>query len=230
MTDIPQVSEHCDPQTIWALDEPERISTVRELTKACAQSFRDAAHKNDAAAAQDYAIAALSTMAGLFPPEAGNEGNEAANIMLHSLIGMIAGAKGGRTDHLLLQSTRPITTGTKRGSGHALVGAFAISAVNLLTDKGMSAKKAREEVAKVLAESGMSLRSGDHGQPTPITASAIRNWCDKPEDYPLQHANAERMAETHASNLAGRQASTQDGVLAYLRDMAPQIVRDSRAL
>jgi hypothetical protein len=145
------------------------------------------------------------------------------------LVGLIVGAKYGRSDHVLARSTRPIV-GTKKGLGHALLGAFAVSAVKLLVEVGLSTRNAGKQFAALLASQGVSLRTDGHGQPKPITAGAIRNWCDRPGEYPLQAAMAAEMESIHAQNLKRRQAVTLDGVITYLRDQAPDLVARSRAL
>jgi hypothetical protein len=214
----------CEPHTIWRLDEGDRPVAAIALFRQCAEQFRDAVDRDDAGAAQDMAIYALGSVAGLFP-----DPNDSAHGLLQSLVGMIVAAKAGRSKHILQRSTSPIL-GTKGGFGHALVGGFAISAVQVLTSRNLlSDRQARIRVARLLAEFGCSLRRGDHSEPKPISDAAIRNWRDRPQDYPLHNAMAAEMASVHTMNLGRRNAITLDDVLAYLRHHAEDTVRLSRA-
>jgi len=215
----------CEPHTIWALAERERPAAVIALFKQCAGQFREAVDRDDGGAAQDMAMYALTSVAGLFP-----DPNDDAHLLLQSLVGMIAAAKAGRAEHILMRSTSPII-GTKRGLGHAYVGGFAISAVEVLTSrKLLSDRAARMRVAELLADLGYSLRRGDHQETKPITDSAIRNWRDNPENYPLHNAIAADMASTHNENLKRGNAATLDDLLSYLHTQAEEALQHSRGL
>ena len=145
------------PHSIWTLPERERPKAVTSLIRQCAEQFVEAVHRDDAGAAQDMAIHALTSVGGLFP-----DFNDETHVLLTSLIGMLTAAKAGRSDHILMRSSKMIT-GTKRGLGHAYVGGFAIFAVEMLTGrKLLSGRAARERVAELLADLGCSLRKADH--------------------------------------------------------------------
>jgi hypothetical protein len=101
----------------------------------------------------------------------------------------------------------------------------------VLTDrKLLSDRQARTRVAELLADVGYSLRKGDHQESKRITGSAIRNWRDKSEQYPLHNEIVKDMIAIHTSNLARRSASTLDDVLAYFRHQAGEAVRHARSL
>jgi hypothetical protein len=213
------------PHSIWALDGDERPAAVIAQFKYCAGQFHDAVRRDDAATAQELAIYALALVAGLFP-----DPNDEAHLLLQSLVSMIVAAKAGRSEHILMKSGSPIL-GTKRGFGHAYIGGFAISAVRALTDRGlMSDRQARERVAQLLSELGYSLRKGDHQEAKLMTDSAIRNWRDNPEDYPLHNEIAADMVSIHDQNLSGRNADTLEEVLSYLADQAREALHHSRGL
>jgi len=215
----------CDPHTIWALSEAERPPAVISLIQECAREFQNAVQRDDADAAQDFAVFALSAIGGLFP-----DPSDPAQALLTSLVGLLADAKGGRTEHILMRSTKPIS-GTRRGFGQAYVAGFAISAVKVLIERNLlTMRAARIEVAQMLAKTGYSLRRGDHDEPKPITQGAIRNWSENAEDYPLHNAMAADMAPIHANNLAQRSASTLAEIRAYLQDQAIAAVKHSRGL
>ncbi len=222
----------CEPHTIWSLAEHERPAAVIALLNLCGEQFRDAVRRDDARDAQELAIFALASVAGLFP-----DPNDDAHGLLLSLVGMITGAMAGRSGpkagqpgHILMTSGSPII-GTKRGLGHAYVGGFAISAVKVLTGRQLLSKSgAQKHVAKLLADLGYSLRKGDHDAAKPITGSAIRNWHEKREEFPFHNEMAAYMAPIHAENLARRNAVTLDGVLAYLRDQAKEALQHYRGL
>jgi hypothetical protein len=164
-------------------------------------------------------MSALSSIGGLFP-----DTNDDAHILLFSLIGVIIGAKAGRSDHILL-SSGSLIPGTKKGFGHAYLGGFALSAVKALTDRELlSDRKARAKVAKLLADQGCNLTTGDHGEIIPITDSAIKNW-KKKEAYPLHNAIALEMEPIHRINLEQRSAVTLDKVMTYFEEAAVDAVR-----
>lgn len=220
-----QVHISSDPRTIWGLEEHERSAAVITLLQSCAREFNDAVKKDNAGDAQDLAIHALASVAGLFP-----EPNDGVHKMLQSLISVFHDAKWGRHQHLLLKGARPVV-GTKKGYSHAILGGFAISAVQVLTDtQTMSARKARQTVAQLLADAGCSLKSGEHGSAKPLTVSAIRNWIEHPDRFPSQHEYAEEMAGIHATNLKQRGATTNDMILEYFRSHASEIAELSRTL
>lgn len=215
----------CDPRTIWPLAETERPAAVIAMFQDCAEQFRDAVQQDKVNDASDLAIYGLACITGLFP-----DPNNAAHVLLSSLMGMLVDAKSGRTGHILTRSTKPIR-GINRGFGHTYVGGFAISAVEmLLSAKLLSVRQAGIAVAGLLAGAGCSLRKGDHDQPKPITASAIRNWRENSTDYPTQHAIAAEMVVTHRTNLAARAASSKADVLAYFKDQAVEAVQHARNL
>lgn len=215
----------CEPHTIWALDECDRPAAVIALFNECAGQFRDAVQQGKLNDASDLAICGLASIAGLFP-----DPNNAAHVLLNSLTGMLVDAKSGRTGHVLTRSTKPIR-GINRGFGHTYVGGFAISAVNMLVSaKLLSVRQAGIAVAGQLAGAGCSLRKGEHAQPKPITASAIRNWRENSADYPTQHAIAAEMVVIHRTNLAARAASSKADVLAYFKDQAVEAVQHARNL
>lgn len=214
----PKVS--CEPHTIWALEEHQRPEAVIALVKECASQFHEATRQEDSDAAQDYAIGALGAIAGLFPP---NE--EATQELLMSIVAVFMGAKAGRTDHILLKRTDSIP-GIKRGFGHTNVAGFAIAAFRILTDRGLlTDRAARQHVAKWLADAGLSLRKGDHGEPIPITESAVREWFECPEKFPIAHAIAADMLRIFQGHLAARSCTTLPEVSSYFADQAEQAVR-----
>lgn len=214
-----QPSISSDPRTIWMLEEDERPPAVIMLLEKCAREFNDAVKRDDAGDAQDFAIHALASVAGLFP-----DPNDGVHKMLQSLVGVFHAAKWGGHQNLLLRASRPII-GTKKGYGHAMLGGFAISAVKVLTEaEAMSGRESRKIIAQILADAGCSLKAGDHGRAKRITGSAIRNWIEKPDSFPAQNAYALEMIDIHAENLRRRGATTTDQVIEYFRVQAREIV------
>ena len=210
------------PHAIWALGPLERPEAVIEAIQLCAAEFGDAVGRDSAKDAQDLAMHALASVAGLFP-----DPNDDAHVLLNSLLGMLLAAKEGRTGHILMRRTKPIP-GTKRGLGHAYVGGYAIAAVRVLTERGLlSDRKARTHVASILSAQGFSLRKGEHDVATPMSGSAIRNWRDDPQQYPVQNAIAEEMAKGHKVHLQG--AGDLGELLAYLKDQAKVVLEHSRS-
>lgn len=225
MSNDSHVMVSSDPHTIWSLEEQERPKAVIEILKACACEFNTAVARDDAGEAQDMAIHALASIAGLFP-----DPNDGIHKMLQSLVGVFHNAKWGGRQHILLRASLPIL-GTKKGYGHAILGGFAISAVGVLTESwAMSGREARMIIAKVLADAGCSLRSGDHGVKKPITSSAIRNWIEKPNDYPTQQLYAAEMAVVHAANLKRRAATSTTQVIEYFKFHAQEMAELSRTI
>ncbi len=218
-----QGNRSSDPHTIWMLDEHERPAAVIERLQSCAREFNNAVERDNAGDAQDLAIHALASVAGLFP-----DPNDGVQKMLQSLCGVFLAAKWGVRKHLLLRASRPID-GTKRGFGHAILGGFAISAVKILTDSGsMSGREGRKIVARILADAGCSLKTGDHGAAKPITGAAIRSWIERPDS--AQNEIAADMAGIHTDNLKRRGATTKDQVIEYFRYHAREMVELSRTL
>lgn len=225
MSGAPQVGVTSDPRTIWSLEEHERPKAVIQTLQTCAREFNDAVDKDNAGDAQDMAIHALATFAGLFP-----DPNDDVHKMLRSLVGVFHAAKWGGRQHMLLRASSPIM-GTKKGYGHAILGGFAISAVRVLTEGGaMSGREARKTIAQMLADAGCSLKTGDHGAEKPITNGAIRNWIEKPDSYPTQQLYAAEMADVHTANLKRRAATTTDQVIEYFRFHAREMVELSRTI
>lgn len=218
-----QVSISSDPRTIWTLDEHARLEAVIELLQNCAREFDAAVKRDDPGAAQDMAIHALSSVAGLFP-----DPNDGVQKMLLSLNGVFLAAKWGVRKHFLLRASDPIG-GMKKGFGHAIVGGFAISAVKILIEaEGMSGREARKIIAQILADAGCSFRKGDHEEVKSITGSAIRNWIEKPDSFRAQNEIAADMADIHAANLTQRGATTTDQVVDYFRFWAREMVERSQ--
>lgn len=214
-----------DPRSVWSLPEHERPNAVIEILKACAREFNDAVKRDSSGDAQDMAIHALASVAGLFP-----DPNDDVHKMLQSLIGVFHAAKWGGHRHILLRASSPIV-GTKKGYGHAILGGFAISAVKVLIEgSAMSGREARKTVAQILADAGCSLKTGDHGAERPITDSAIRNWVEQPDNFPAQHVYAAEMVDIHAGNLKRRAATTTNEVLEYFRIHAREMVELSRTI
>jgi len=209
-----------DPATIWPLPEDVRCKVVADLIRKNSEIFYAEAIRGNTKIAQESAQRAISAIAGLFP-----DPNDPAHILLLSLAGVFWNARSGNYDHILLKSGSRID-GTKGGFGHVYVGAFAVSAVKLLSGRGMSETKARTEVAKILADLGYSRKTDDHGQPMPLTASAVRRWYKDEEKYPMQHAMAKRLDKMHAQNLDNGEIISFAKIITYLRKMAQDIVID----
>lgn len=219
----PEVS--CEPHTIWALEEHQRSEAVIALVKECASNFQDALRQNGSDAAQDCVIGALGAIAGLFSPD-----EEATHEFLLSIVAVFMGAKAGRTDHILLKRTDAIP-GIKRGFGHNNVAGFAIAAFRILTERGLLTDRgARQQVAKWLADAGLSLRTRDHGESIPITGSAVREWLKYPASFPIPHAIAADMRKIFEGHLAARFLTTLPEVSSYLADQAKHAFRRSQLM
>ncbi|TRD10910.1 hypothetical protein FGU71_02905 [Erythrobacter insulae] len=110
--------------------------------------------------------------------------------------------------------------GTKGGFNIAAIAAAGVAAVWFLENKGMSKNAARKKVASILAYHGVSRRRGDHGEPKSVTASAIRGWEERPDDYPVVAAIAPGYHETLEREGLDRGLQTIDEALAFLREQA----------
>lgn len=225
MTGGTQASITSDPRTIWSLGDDQRPTKVMEIIKACAHEFNDAVKRKDAGDAQDMAIHALASVVALFP-----DPNSDVQKMFQSLCGVFLSAKWGVRKHFLLHSSRPIS-GMRKGLGHALLGGFAISAVQLLTEAAaISDREARKVIAQILADARCSFRVGDHQEAKPITGAAIRNWIENPIAFEAQHEIASDMAGIHVENLKRRGAATKDQIIEYFRCHAQEMVEMSRII
>ena len=150
-------------------------------------------------------MTSLAVLARLFPNP-----NSQVHLLLNSLISLMAAAKSGRADHILLSKTGPIL-GTKRGLGHSHVGGFAISAVRLLVDtEAYKPTPARRAVAQMLTELGFSNRVGEYDLPKPVTEYAVRNWVEKAQNFPQMHDTAAAMSGIHAINLERQRLGKDD--------------------
>ena len=220
-----------DPATIWPLPEEVRWKVVADLIRKNSEIFYAEAIRGNTKIAQESAQRAISAIAGLFP-----DPNDPAHILLLSLAGVFWNARSGNYDHILLKSGSRID-GTKGGFGHVYVRAFAVSAVKLLSGRrmsetkvgrGMSERKARIEVAKILADLGYSRKTDDHSQPKPLTASAVRHWYEDEEKYPMQHAMAKRLEKMHAQKLDNGEIDSAAKVITYLRKIAKDILIEAK--
>lgn len=204
--------------------EADRLKVPAQF-EAWASTFWDAAQMADFGLAQEAAMMGLAVLARLFPHP-----NAKAHLLLVSLSSLILAAKSGRTNHALMTKTGSIP-GTKRGQRHSYVGGYAISAVNLLTDKaGYKSLAARKAVAQMLTDLGFSNRAGELGVAKPVTEYAIRNWIEKVDDYPLQHETAAAMTGLHSINLEHSTEVPEDQLLEYLREQARQAIAISQIL
>lgn len=196
----------------------DRFGAVIAKFSECGSLFRRACDSEDYALAQEAAMAGLWVISRLF------RGDDAdAHSLILSMIGSIVGAKWGRTDHVLLQATCPID-GTRKGLGHAYLAGFSISACRILTDQGRSKRASRRLVAKLLAECGCTLSSGEHGEPLPISEGAIRGWCEG--DVQLHHEMADELVLIHSEALRLRGQVAPDAVVAYFREQAEIAMRE----
>jgi len=213
-----------EPSAIWALEEHYRLEAVIARVRDHASDFREATYQKNSDAAQDCVIGALAAIAGLFPPD-----DEVTHELLLSIVGVLMGAKVGRTDHILLKRTDSIP-GIKRGFGHTNVAGFAIAAFIILTKQGLlSDRAARQHVAKWLSDAGLSLRNGDHGEPIPVTESAVREWFDYPEKFPIAHAIAADMRRIFERHFAANSCTTLAELSSYLAEQAEHVFRRSKA-
>jgi hypothetical protein len=105
-----------------------------------------------------------------------------------------------------------------------------VAAVGALFDRGMSKQKSRKAVAKILSNTGYSLRKGDHGEPLPVTASALRSWEERPDQNPLVAAMSPKNREYIEEQIAARGLTTAAEVVALLADLAPKFLADHIAL
>lgn len=202
--------------------EEDRFSAVISKFRDCGSLFRSACDSHDAPLAQEAAIAGLWVVSRLFSSDDAD-----AHSLILSMIGTIVGAKWGRTDHVLLQATCPIE-GTRKGLGHAYLAGFAISACRILTAQGYSSRASRRLVAKLLADCGCSLSNGEHGEPLPISAGAIRAWCDG--DVQLHREIADDLVRIHSEALRLRGQVAPDAVVAYLREQSRMVLREYPAI
>lgn len=204
--------------------EADRLCVLTHF-EACAGAFWDAVQAGDSGKAQAIAMTSLEVLARLF-----THPNAKAHLLLTSLISLIYAAQAGHTDQVLLAKAGSIP-GTKRRLKQAFIGGFAISAVDLLTRKASyAALAARKAVAEMLTEFGVSNRTGDHGEAKPVTESAIRNWIEKRDDYPLQLENAAAMAGIDTINLDHLGEIPEGQLLEYLRERTRQVVAISKVL
>lgn len=205
-----------DPRTIWALPEDERCEAVKDVFRQASLKFSEAAKTDDAKSAQRWSVTAINAIAGLFP-----DSTDPAHRLIISLMAASVAARSGSYTHILLRSGARVP-GTKGGFNIAVAGAAAVAAVSFLQAHGMSKNSARKEVARILAEHGVSRRRSEHGEPIPVTASAIRAWEENPESYPVAAAVSPDYRKTLELEALARGIRTADEALAFLREQADE--------
>lgn len=165
--------------------EEYRPASVLAVFSEYAALYQTDARAGRVKGAQEAAYGAIGTLAAAFP-----DPNDPAHKLIIGLLDAIVAARSGSTDHILLRSGARVP-GTKQGLAHQDIAAFALAGVGVLRNHGASALRARKMVAAILTECGFATRSGDHGERKPITDSALRNWEDNHDDFPVAHCIAE---------------------------------------
>lgn len=205
-----------EPKTIWALPENERCDAVKDIFRQASEKFLEAVSRDDAKSAQQWSVTAINAIAGLFP-----DTKDPAHRLIISLIAMSIKARSGAKDHILLRPGARVP-GTKGGLGIAAISAAAVAAVLFLENWKLSKNAARKEVASILADNGLSRRSGAHGEPIPVTASAIRGWEEKPDDYPLVAAYWPGYLDSLEREAIAKGVETLEEAKAFLREQAAE--------
>lgn len=213
-----------NPETIWVLPEHERAHAIADIFRQAAVLYADAVSQDNVKAAQEVAIQAISVIAGLFPDR-----EDPAHKLIAALLGALVAARSGSNRHALLRPGLRVP-GTKGGFGAACIAAGGVAAVGALFDRGMSKQTARKTVAKILSDLGYSRKNGDHGEPLPVTASALRSWEERPGENPLVVAIAPRYREYIEERIAGQRFSTVDEVVGLIGSLAPEFLQNHIAL
>lgn len=204
------------PESIWELPESERCEAVKDIFRQASEKYIEAVARDDAKSAQEYAATAIGVIAGLFP-----DTKDPAHRLIVSLIAANVAARSGSKDHIL-QRPGARVPGTKGGYNKSAISAAGVAAVLFLENKGLSKNAARKEVARILAEHGLSRRRGEHGEPIPVTASAIRAWEEKPDAYPVVAAIAPGYRATLERESLARGIGTTVEAVAFLREQAAE--------
>ena len=207
-----------NPQTIWDLPEHLRLTAVTEMVRRLAIEFSEAVQRDDPKSAQMAAAGAIHTIAGLFPA-----GDDPTHHLVHSLVGAIVSARSGSTDHILLRPGSRVA-GTKGGYGGAMIAAFAVAAVHVLHNRGLSKLAARKAAAKILSDLNYSRRRGDHGEPKNVTASGIRRWEEETEANPIPALNAPKIRETVEQDIINNGLSTIEEIKGLLAEHAAALL------
>lgn len=205
-----------EPKTIWALPEGDRCDAVKDIFRQAAEKYLEAVQRDDAKAAQEFAITAIRVLSGLF-----SDTEDPSHRLILSLVAASVAARSGSKDHILLRPGARIP-GTKGGYAMATIAAAAVAAVAVLQNKGMSKNAARKAVASILAEHGLSRKRDEHGGQIPITASAIRAWEERPNDYPIVAEAAPEYLKSLEREILARGLSTANETLVFLREQADQ--------
>jgi acetylornithine deacetylase/succinyl-diaminopimelate desuccinylase-like protein len=213
-----------DPRTIWALPESARSEAVTDIFRQASVLYADATARNNIKEAQEAAIPAINVLAGLFPDR-----EDPAHKLIAALLGALIAARSGSNRHILLRPGLRVP-GTKGGFGAACIAAGGVAAVNALFSRGMSKRKARETVAKILTDNGYSRKNGDHGEPLPVTASALRAWEERPADNPLVVAIAPQYLQFIEEKIAEQGLCKADEVVGLIGALAPEFLQNHIAL
>lgn len=205
-----------DPKTIWALPESQRCDAVKDIFRQASEKYLEAVESDDAKSAQQWSVTAINAISGLFP-----DTKDPSHRLIISLIAASIAARSGSNDHILLRPGARVP-GTKSGFNIAAIAAAGVAAVWFLENKGMSKHAARKGVASILANHGLSRRRGEHGEPKPLTASAIRAWEEKPDDFPVVAVLAPGYHEHLEREALSRGLTTVDQALALVREQAAE--------
>ena len=213
-----------NPETIWVLPENARADAIADIFRQAAVLYADAVALEDIKGAQEAAFPAISVIAGLFPDR-----EDPAHKLIAALLGALVAARSGSNRHILLRPGLRIS-GTKRGLGAACIAAGAVAAANALEARGMTKRAARLRVAEMLNKQGYSRKRGDHGEPIPVTASAIRAWEERPDENPLVVAVGPEYRKNIEERIATQGLTTAEQVAKLLEGLTPEFLQNHIAL
>lgn len=213
-----------DPRTILALPKDQRLDAIADIFRQLSSRYSAATASDDMKVAQDSAIEAVRVITALYP-ERDDEGHK----LIAALLGALVAARSGSNRHILLRPGLRIA-GTKRGLGATAISAGAVAAVWALEARGMSKLAARSRVAAMLTDQGYSLRKDDHGQPLPLTTSALRAWEEQPDRYPIVASWSPEYLRIIEEHIASQGLETVEQVAALLESLTPEFLKNHVAL
>lgn len=213
-----------DARTIWALPESARADAFADIFRQASVLYTEAVAIDDIKGAQEAAFAAISVIAGLFPDR-----EDSAHKLIAAFLGALVAARSGSNRHILLRPGLRIS-GTKGGFGAACIAAGAVAAVNTLEARDMTKRAARLRVAEMLNKQGYSRKRGDHGEPIPVTGSAIRAWEERPDENPLVVALVPEYRQYIDERIASQGLTTAAQVAELLEGLTPEFLRNHIAL
>lgn len=207
----------------------DHFELVVESVRFCAEAFFQAERDGDVAAAQDAWMMALTYFAGLFPDPSDPVHHLLTTALAMSIDireGVGTGKQFQRTIPNILLRSSPTGEGWKKGYFHNEHVAFMLAAAEIALEAGIYKNEtaANKGIAQMMADLGYSLQNDEHGQPRPISSSAIYRWKIEMHDRPVIRAIVVKTKQIHTTNLSNRGAWGADDIYKYLKEKAADLV------